>query len=139
VFTGEFEHTLDEKGRVVLPSRFRPHLERLVVTKGRDGCLSVFPPPVFETIAAELGKAGARARDMRRFFIGGASEQQTDKQGRIQIPETLRRYAGLERDVMVIGLEDRIEIWDRAKYTAKQGEIEQRFRESADADADLPI
>jgi len=139
VFNGEFEHTLDDKGRVILPGKFRARLERLVVTKGRDGCLAVLPPDEFERVSASLTERGAAAREMQRFFIGGASEQSLDKQGRVVIPETLRRYAGLERDVTVLGVGPRLEIWDRAKWIAKQGEIDQNFAQLSEAHPDLPI
>jgi MraZ protein len=139
VFNGEFEHTLDDKGRVILPGKFRARLEHLVVTKGRDGCLAVLPPDEFERVSASLTERGAAAREMQRFFIGGASEQSLDKQGRVVIPETLRRYAGLEREVTVLGVGPRLEIWDRAKWIAKQGEIDQNFAQLSEAHPDLPI
>jgi MraZ protein len=138
VFNGEFEHTLDDKGRVIFPATFRARLEHLVVTKGRDGCLAVFPPDEFERVAARLTERGAAARDMQRFFIGGASEQTLDRQGRVTLPETLRRYAGLVRDVTVVGVGPRLEIWDRARWNGKQAEIDRSFA-SDEAGADLPI
>jgi MraZ protein len=139
VFNGEFEHTLDDKGRVVLPAKFRARLEHLVVTKGRDGCLAVLPPDEFERVSNLLTERGAAARDMQRFFIGGASEGTLDRQGRVSIPETLRRYAGLQRDVTIVGIGPRLEIWDRGRWMGRQEEFDQSFADMSDAHTDLPI
>lgn len=137
-FTGEHEHSLDSKGRIILPAKFRGRLERLVITKARDKCLHVYPPEEFERISDQLKQAGSKARALTRWFFGGAHEGELDSQGRIGIPETLRRYAGLERDVTVIGNGPHLEIWDRQAWAAQAARIEQEMAQS-DEFGDLPI
>jgi MraZ protein len=120
MFLGEFQHSLDTKGRVILPAKYRDQLaEGAFVTKGRGGCLSVFTPEEFETVASEIreqSKRGQRELNAARSFFGGAAEIRPDKQGRVALPPNLREFAGLDRDVVVVGLYSRIEIWDRARW-----------------------
>lgn len=137
-FTGEHEHSLDAKGRLILPAKFRGRLERLVITKARDRCLHVYPPDEFERVSAELASAGSKARRLTRWFFSGAHEGELDSQGRIGIPETLRRYAGLERDVTVIGNGPHVEIWDRQTWAAQAGQLEEELSQSEEF-GDLPI
>lgn len=138
VFTGEYEHSLDEKGRVVLPARFRGRLEELVLAKGLAArCLHVYPPDEFNRISERLKEAGGKARDVSRFFYSGANEQTLDKQGRLGIPETLRRYAGLARDLTIIGANTHVEIWDRETWGARSRELEEQMQ--AGEMGDLPI
>ena len=137
-FTGEHEHSLDAKGRLILPAKFRARLERLVITKARDNCLHVYPPEEFERISDELKQAGSKARKLTRWFFGGAHEGEVDSQGRIGIPETLRRYASLEKDVTVIGNGPHVEIWDRRAWAAQSAETEEAMAQS-DEFGDLPI
>lgn len=116
MFMGLYEPKLDEKGRVILPAKFREQLsDGLVVTRGQDRCLYVFPRSEFENIYQRLSQApitSKQARDFGRVFLAGASDESLDKQGRVTIPQTLRKYAQLERDVVVTGVGARIEIWD---------------------------
>ena len=116
MFLGEFQHSLDAKGRMILPAKFRDQLAAgAIITKGRGRCLAVYTAEEFEDVASqvsEVAKRGARERDAARVFFSGASDVQPDKQGRVAIPQTLRAYAGLERDVVVVGVYSRIEIWD---------------------------
>ncbi|MBI5157429.1 MAG: division/cell wall cluster transcriptional repressor MraZ [Acidimicrobiia bacterium] len=116
MFLGEYQHSVDEKGRIVMPSKFRAQLEAgVVVTKGQERCLFVFPADRWEEEAAKvsrLPRTDERSRNFARSFFGGASDVQADKQGRLQIPQALRTYAGLEKDVVVVGVSDRLEIWD---------------------------
>lgn len=116
MFMGLYEPKLDEKGRVILPAKFREQLsDGLVVTRGQDRCLYVFPRAEFENIYQRLSQApitSKQARDFGRVFLAGASDESLDKQGRVTIPQTLRKYAQLERDVVVTGVGARIEIWD---------------------------
>ena len=116
MFLGEHKHIVDAKGRVVMPSRFRPELEAgLVVTKGQDRCLVVFPSEQFDQEVARLNRlprTDRRTRNFARILYGGASDQGLDAQGRLPLPPTLRAYAGLDRDVVVLGVGDRVEIWD---------------------------
>ena len=118
---------LDEKGRVILPAKFREELQGgLVVTRGQDRCLYVFSTAEFELVHDKIRQApvtSADARNYLRVFLSGASSEQPDKQGRITIPATLREYAELGKDLIVIGVGTRAEIWDAKAwndYLAKQ-------------------
>lgn len=118
---------LDEKGRVILPAKFRDELQGgLVVTRGQDRCLFVFSTTEFALVHDKIRQApvtSAEARNYLRVFLSGASDEQPDKQGRITIPAALREYAGLGKDLVVIGVGTRAEIWDATawnEYLAKQ-------------------
>ncbi|MEY4425341.1 MAG: hypothetical protein RJB56_968 [Actinomycetota bacterium] len=118
---------LDEKGRVILPAKFREELQGgLVVTRGQDRCLYVFSTAEFELVHDKIRQApvtSAEARNYLRVFLSGASSEQPDKQGRITLPATLREYAELGKDLVVIGVGTRAEIWDAKAwndYLAKQ-------------------
>ena len=126
---GEFEHTIDEKNRLTLPARFRKELEGgVVVTRGLDQCLYAFPSSEWEqsirSRLSELDQLSKEARLMRRFFYSGASECEPDKQGRVMIPAALLQHARLGRDVVVAGVDDHLEIWDRAAWRAHLTEFE---------------
>jgi MraZ protein len=120
MFLGEFQHSLDIKGRVILPARYRDQLaEGAYVTKGRGGCLSVFTAEDFEVVASEVreqSKQGATQLNAARAFFSGAQEVRPDRQGRFALPQNLRDYAGLTREVVVAGVFSRIEIWDRDRW-----------------------
>jgi MraZ protein len=120
LFYGEFQHTIDPKGRVILPSTFREELgEKFIMTKGLDGCLFVYSMTewsIFETKLRALPLANIEARAFVRLFSSGASPCDADKQGRTVIPQNLRSYAGLEKDIYIIGATTRIEVWDKAKW-----------------------
>ncbi|HUF33377.1 MAG TPA: division/cell wall cluster transcriptional repressor MraZ [Acidimicrobiales bacterium] len=125
MFLGTHGHSLDMKGRVILPSKFRDQLaEGAVITKVLDGCLAIYTAEEFEKVAQEMqesAKRGATERNVVRSFAGGAAEVDPDKQGRITIPSSLREFAHLDRDVVVAGVFNRIEIWDATKW----GEVNQ--------------
>ncbi len=120
MFLGEYMHSLDEKGRVVMPSKFRAELATgCVLTKGQERCLYVFPQDRWDEEAAavlRLPRTDRRARNYSRSFFASASDQSLDRAGRCQIPEPLRGYAGLTKDVTVVGVADRIEIWDSTTW-----------------------
>jgi MraZ protein len=120
MFLGEHQHSLDAKGRVILPARFRDQLEGgAVMAKSLDGCLAVYPNTEFAAVAARLSdasKRGVTERQAARSFFAGAAEITPDKQGRVAIPPTLREYAALDRDVIVAGNFDHIEIWDAQRF-----------------------
>jgi MraZ protein len=115
VFLGEYSHSLDGKGRVVMPSKFRPELAAgCVVTKGPERCIYVFPMDRWEEESSKvlsLPRTDRRARNLARSFFAMASDQTPDRQGRVQITEALRAYAGLEKDLVVVGVADHIEVW----------------------------
>jgi MraZ protein len=121
MFMGEYNHTVDTKGRLIIPSKFRELLgEEFVVTKGLDGCLFVFPMnewQAFEEKLRSLPLTNKSARQFSRFFVAGATSCELDKQGRILLPGTLREFAGLEKDVVLTGMLNRIEIWSKSAWS----------------------
>ncbi len=116
MFLGTHSPRLDEKGRIILPAKFREELASgLVLTKGQENCIYVFSAREFEKVLAQMQDAplsNMAARDYIRIFLSGASDEVPDKQGRVTIPATLRSYAGLEKELVVIGAGSRAEIWD---------------------------
>ena len=120
MFMGEYNHSIDAKGRLIIPSKFRDTLgDEFVVTKGLEGCLFVFEKYDFETFMDKLNEKSdleAKVRKIKRFFISGAQEMEPDKQGRKLVPPVLREYAGLEKEVVFAGVGGHIEIWDKAKW-----------------------
>ena len=113
MFMGEYNHIIDAKGRLIIPARFRELLgEEFILTKGLDGCLSIYPMDAWE--AFETNK---NARTFTRFFVAGATNCELDRQGRILVPQTLREFAGLEKEVVLTGNLDRIEIWSKEKWS----------------------
>lgn len=132
MFIGEFTHKIDGKGRVSVPSKFRLNLKLgSVITRGLDKCLFLYPKSEWKKLASKLANLPthkANSRAFARFMLSGAMEVRIDKLGRILIPEYLRKYAGLKKEVVLVGVYNRIEIWDRFKWvkyrsmTEKQGE-----------------
>lgn len=131
MFLGTHTPRLDEKGRLILPAKFRERLAPgLVVTRGQEHCLYVFPMDEFVKVTDNLRAApmtSKSARDYLRVFLSGASDEIPDKQGRITIPPTLRDYAGLEKELTVIGAGSRLEIWDTAAWEAYLAASEESF------------
>lgn len=121
MFMGEYSHSIDDKGRLIIPSRFREELgKNSVLTKGLDGCLSIYPKSEWEAFERKLRTLPLTSKDARsfiRFFVSSASPCELDKQGRILVPATLREYAGLEKDVVLTGNIDRVEIWSKSKWS----------------------
>ena len=120
-FVGQFEHSLDDKGRVVLPAGFRAAFELAgFLIKGSEGCLALLTPSRFEHIAAQMAQrsaaGGVNQRAAKRSFGAGAARVVPDKQGRFAIPEELRRFAHLSKDCVIIGAIDEIEIWDAQRW-----------------------
>ena len=132
-FMGTYTPKLDEKGRLFLPAKFRDRLaEGIVVTQGQENCLVVWPEDVFMQEAARAQQAPMTqraARDYARVLFAGAEQGSPDKQGRISIPPLLRAYAGLSKDVVVIGVMDRIEIWDPQRWADYSAEAQAKFAE----------
>ena len=122
MFLGTYEPRLDDKGRLILPSKYRDQLAGgLVLTKGHEHCLYVYPLDTFEQLLVALQKAPATSKEARtytRVFLSGANDQIPDKQGRINVPASLREYAHLERELSVIGAGDHVEIWDQATWNS---------------------
>ena len=120
MFMSEYNHSIDAKGRVIVPAKFREELgESFVVPQGLDGCLFVFPNSEwqnFEEKLKSLPMANKDARKFVRFFLAGAALVEVDKQGRILLPAVLREFAALEKDVVLVGVGSRVEIWDKKRW-----------------------
>lgn len=120
MFMGEYSHTIDAKGRLIIPAKFREALgEEFILTKGLDGCLSIYPMnewESFEEKLKDLPLTDKNARAFLRFFVAGATACELDRQGRILVPSTLREFAGLEKEVVLTGNLTRIEVWSKQKW-----------------------
>lgn len=143
MFLGEFQHLIDSKGRVILPAKFRDELaDGLVVTKGLEDCLFVYPPAEWAKQAEKIRSmplTNAAGRAFARNFFSGAAKGTLDKQGRLMLPPNLRESATLTKDVIVIGVASRVEIWDKAKWAKYSSETERSYSELAEQLADLGI
>lgn len=130
----QFQHTLDDKGRVILPARHRERLASgLVITRGMDRCLDVWPIGEFEKRVEEVAsrpQESKQARRRQRMLLSGAHDDVPDSQGRIVIPAVLREYAGLERELVIVGMRNKVEIWDRSRWEQEQLEAEDDFAET---------
>lgn len=136
MFLGEYQHSIDEKGRVIMPARFRDQLgPNFIITRGLDGCLFVYPAAEWEKLSQEvqtLPLAKKDARAFSRMLFSGAAEGECDKQGRVSLPANLREYAGIERDVVSIGVSSRIEIWAAHNWARVNADAAQRYEELAE-------
>ena len=132
LFIGEYRHSLDVKGRIIVPAKFRDGLgDKFVLTKGLDGCLFAYSKEEwanFEEKIKSLPLTNKDARAFVRFFFAGAVECEIDKQGRTLIPPMLREYAGLSKDISIIGVSNRVEIWSQDKWDS--------YSEAEDLEAD---
>ena len=127
MFMGQYEHTIDTKGRIIIPAKYRNELgDTFVITKGLDGCLFIYPSQEWIDFADKLMglSSSQNTRRLQRQFLSKAMEVTTDKQGRILIPGLLRESAGLEKDVVFLGMMNRIEVWDKERLKAEE-EIEE--------------
>lgn len=132
---GEFHHNLDEKGRLILPSKIRGELgEKFVIAKGIDKCLFVYSIQEWQNVIQKYRELPntREARNFMRFFLSGASECEFDKQGRINIPIPLVSYASLNRECVIIGVNDRLEIWSQELWDGFISENEEKFADIAD-------
>ena len=138
MFLGEHQHTLDDKGRVILPARFRERLSSgLVFAPAQDRCIDVYPLTAFERRVEELRalpREDGRARGYLRVFLANAHEEKPDAQGRVTIPPRLRDYAGLGRELTINGADEKVEIWNRATWEEYRARAEDEF-----ASLDTPI
>jgi len=133
---GEYQHTIDSKGRLFIPARFREGLgEKFILTKGLDSCLFAYPPQEWTILEQKMRSMPFTSSDVRafgRFFFAGACECDVDKQGRILIPSNLRKHAALDREVVVVGVSLRVEIWSREKwdkYNSESAELVEQIAE----------
>ncbi len=140
---GEFQHSLDTKGRMAVPAKFRDKLTAgAIITRGIDNCLFVFAHPEWEQLAAKLialPLAQANSRAFVRLMLAGATDVTLDNQGRILVPDYLRKYAGLKKDVIVAGLYNRIEIWDEDSWATYKTKTESSSETIAEQLGELGI
>ncbi|CAM4217396.1 division/cell wall cluster transcriptional repressor MraZ [Lacicoccus alkaliphilus] len=136
MFMGEYNNKLDAKGRMIVPSKFRGELsDQFIITRGLDKCLFGYTEDEWSRIEESMKRLSLTKRDARKFmrlFFSGATVVEVDKQGRINIPRNLRTYAGLEKDCTIIGVSNRIEIWDTAEWTDFYIDSEENFEDIAE-------
>lgn len=141
MFMGEHHHNIDDKGRIIIPSRFRETLGKtFVITRGMDECLFVYPMEEWQLLEKKMENLPFTKKDARaftRFFFSGASECELDKQGRTMIPATLRQYAGLSKECVVIGVSARVEIWSKENWERYFAASQESFSEIAENIADF--
>ena len=125
MFMGEYSHTVDQKGRMIVPSKFREQLgDEFVVTKGLDRCLYIYPKTEWDRLEEQFTQVPLikkEAREFARFFFAGAANCEVDKQGRILLPQVLRSYAGIDKDVVLAGVMNKVEIWSKDRYDSETG------------------
>jgi MraZ protein len=143
MFMGEYQHTIDDKGRMIIPAKFRDGLgERFVVTRGLDKCLFVYPDSEWKLIEQKLKSlpfTRSDARAFTRFFFSGAIECELDKQGRVNIASNLRQYSQLTKDCVVIGVSNRVEIWCKDVWDEYFSASEDSFNEIAEKIVDFDL
>lgn len=135
MFIGEYHHNLDDKGRLTIPSKLRYELkENFILTRGLDGCLFIYPKDEWENIINKYRELPNTkdARNFMRFFLSGATTCEFDKQGRINIPAPLSKYASLNKECVIIGVNERLEVWDKTRWDNFMKENEESFTDIAD-------
>ncbi len=136
MFMGEFQHSVDAKGRLIVPAKLREGLgDRFIATKGLENCLFVFPQREWEAFGDKLRAlpmASGAARAFTRLFFSGATEVEVDPQGRILLPANLREYAGIDKDVVIVGVSSRVEIWAKPKWEEYCQKAEESYEETAE-------
>ena len=135
MFMGEYHHSIDEKGRLTIPSKLREDLgEQFILTRGLDGCLFIYPNNEWNNVINKYKELPniKEARNFMRFFLSGAVNCELDKQGRINIPSPLIKYSNLLKDCIIIGVNDRLEIWSKENWESFVSENEQSFSDMAD-------
>jgi len=143
MFIGEYNHNLDDKGRMAIPAKFRSILkEGAVVTRGLDNCLFLYSKKKWEKEAekyANLPTSQARARAFSRLMIAGAMDVEFDNQGRITLPEYLRKFALLKKSIVITGLYDRLEIWDEEEWNRYRAKVEKDSNNIAESLGELGV
>lgn len=128
MFIGEYRHTIDPKKRLAIPVKFRKEIgNRMVLTRGLDGCLFLFPTKEWEQLAEKLGKLPLGQQDTRAFvrlLLAGASEVEVDQLGRVLVPDFLKEYASLKKTVVIAGLFNKLEIWDEERWNQYKNSLE---------------
>lgn len=140
MFTGEYHYSLDEKGRIVLPPKFRRDLgTRVVVTRGLDECVAVYAPAEWAKLEKRLRQLGVNRRDFVRFMLASAEDVDVDKQGRMTVPAHLRQYAKVDREAVVVGVGGRLEIWSEANWKQYIAKVQAEAPTLASELSDLSI
>lgn len=143
MFMGEYQHNIDTKGRMIVPAKFREGLgEKFILTRGLDQCLFAYPQEEWKVLEEKLKKLPLTKKDARsftRFFFSGAVECEVDKQGRINISQPLRNYSKLEKECIVIGVSNRVEVWAKEIWEDYFTESEESFAEIAENLMDFDI
>ncbi|MGE7621930.1 division/cell wall cluster transcriptional repressor MraZ [Viridibacillus sp. NPDC096237] len=143
MFMGEYQHSIDAKGRLIIPAKFREHLtEGFVLTRGLDNCLFGYPILEWRKLEEKLKQLPVTKKDARaftRFFFSGATEVEVDKQGRINIPSNLLTHANVQKDCVVLGVSNRIEIWSKESWQNYFAESEESFNDIAENMIDFDI
>ncbi|MBU5438183.1 division/cell wall cluster transcriptional repressor MraZ [Tissierella sp. MSJ-40] len=143
MFIGEYQHTLDDKGRIIMPSKFREDLgDGFIMTKGLDNCLFVYPRKEWLVLEEKLKTLPLTNRDARafiRFFFSGATECILDKQGRVLIPANLREHSKLDKDAVIIGVSTRIELWSKEEWDTYNDDDNLSYDSIAEKMAELGI
>lgn len=142
MFIGQYSHNIDAKGRLAVPAKFRSELRKAVVTKGLDNCLFLYPKKEWDKRAekiAALTVSKSNTRAFSRLMLGGAMSVEVDGQGRVILPDYLRDFAGLDKKVVIVGLYNRLEIWDEAKWNKYNLENEKNSVANAEALDDLGV
>lgn len=140
---GEYIHSMDNKGRVIIPAKFRKELgNKFVVTRGLDECLFIYPMEEWQDLEEKLQSLPLTKKDVRifvRFFFSGATECKLDKQGRISIPANLREYSKLQKEVVIVGVSDRVELWSKEKWNNYLAKAEDSYEDIAEKMEELGI
>lgn len=143
MFMGEYQHSLDDKGRLIMPAKFREQLTApFVISRGLDNCLFVYPEAEWHILEEKLKTLPMTSKDARafvRFFFSGATECELDKSGRINLPQNLRDYAVLKKDVVVIGVSNRIELWSKDNWDSYLSKTADSYEEIAETMEKLGI
>lgn len=141
MFLGEYTHTLDDKGRLTLPARWRDELvEGIVITRGLDPCLLIFPASRFENIARTMDRLGfnkSDARALSRYLFAKAIDVTPDKQGRVIVPPSLRAFAGIDGDALIVGVNNWIEVWNELRYNDANSQLESNVGEASERMGDV--
>ncbi|KPJ85170.1 protein MraZ [Parcubacteria bacterium SG8_24] len=143
MFIGEYQHNVDGKGRMAIPAKFRKSLSGgAVVTRGFDNCLFIFTRQDWKSLAQKLAALSFSKSDNRAFsrlMLAGAMDVKTDRQGRVMLPEYLRRYARIDKEVAIAGLYDRLEVWDRTSWEKYKAKTEKKSNEIAERMGELGV
>jgi MraZ protein len=143
MFIGEYQHNIDQKGRLAVPAKFRTELAKgAVVTKGLDDCLFLYPKTEWKKLADKLAAlpiSKANTRAFARLMLAGAMDVEVDKQGRMLVPDYLRKYAGMKKKVVITGLYNRLEIWDQVKWNKYKQGTETKSGDIAEALGELGV